>query len=132
MKLLRAPDGRPRVSLGAVEGSALVRIFTVAQVLYFRNLNVDGSTPAHGFLVLVDRGKIIRNGAVVTRGVLKGFAAETKMRRWREGASVFFELGKYGAVVLGIDNHADLGMILRRGANHARTADVDVFDDLFK
>ena len=46
LKLLGARDGRAAVALGAVERGALMRVFAVAHVLDFRDLNVDAFAPS--------------------------------------------------------------------------------------
>ena len=42
------------------------------------------------------------------------------------------QLGEHALVVGGIDEHRDRGIVLRRGAQHRGTADVDVFDRRFE
>ena len=43
-----------------------------------------------------------------------------------------FQLGQNRIVIFGIDDDADMLMIFRRGAHHARPADVDVLDDFLE
>jgi hypothetical protein len=85
-----------------------------------------------GFLVLVERREVIRNRAVVVSGVLKRFAKQPEVRRRRERAIIRLQFGHNRIVIFGVDDHADVLMIFRRGAHHARPADVDVFDDFLE
>jgi hypothetical protein len=43
---------------------------------------------------------------------------------------ILLQLGKDRSVVFGIDHHADVLVILRRRPHHARSADVDILDNL--
>ncbi len=72
LKLLGAGDGRAGVALRAVECRALMRIFAVAHVLKLGHLNIDGLSPALRLFVFIQRRKVIRDRAVIMRGVLKG------------------------------------------------------------
>ena len=45
---------------------------------------------------------------------------------------LLFNSSRIDIVVLRIDNDTDMLMIFRRGAHHARAADIDVLDDLFE
>ena len=66
------------------------------------------------------------------RGVLERFAKQAEVRRRRERAIIRLQFGQNRIVIFGIDDHADVLMIFRRGAHHARPADVDVLDDFFE
>ena len=55
-----------------------------------------------------------------------GSASPARARRYST------QFGHDRIVILGIDDHADVLMIFRRGAHHARPADVDVFDDFLE
>jgi hypothetical protein len=56
---------------------------------------------------------------------------QLESRRARE-AAVRFDFGQHLSVLIGRGEHADVVPVFRRGAQHRRTADVDVFDRLLE
>ena len=62
----------------------------------------------------------------------KALAASALRRARRGGAAVRGHLRQDAGVVGGIDHHRDRGVVLGRGADHGRAADVDVLDAVFE
>ena len=108
----------------AVEGAALVRVLAVAHILrlfvgegeLFREDVAAGLFPEVGL-----------DERVVRRGVVEDLVGELQVRVDRD-FSVLAELGEDSAIVGGVDYDRDVLIVLRRRAEHRRTADVDVLD----
>src|SRR5262245_50908050 len=109
-----------------------MRVLAVAHVLNLGNLNVDRPAPRHRFLVLVERGKIVRDDAIVVGCMLEGFAKDTEMSFRPYLPSVLSEFGKNRTIVLWINDYSDMLIVLRRCPHHTWAADIDVFDDLIE
>ena len=64
--------------------------------------------------------------------MLERFAKQAKASCRRERAVIRLQFGHDRIVIFGVDDHADVLMIFRRGADHARPADVYVFNDFLE
>ena len=116
----------------AVEGCLLVRIFAVAHILSLDPLTVEDIGECLGaFLVFVQAREIVGDGAVVASGVRKDLLSQSQTSVGRYFA-LFIDFGKHTIIVGRIHDHGNRLVILGRGTNHRRTADVDVFDGQFK
>ena len=110
----------------AVEGRGLMGILAVAQVLLLDQVDRQalGKFPDTFDLARKPAG----DGAVVGVRRLEHVQRETGARLARGGAAVRAHLVEDGAVAFGVDDHGDALEVLRGGAQHARTADIDVLD----
>ena len=124
----------------AVEGGGLVRVLAVAQVLHLvegelQTLGVALQRHVAGF-VGDQRGEVVGDRRVVTRGVGEGLHREREAGLVAELAGVGLELFDDAAVVLGVGDDADaallVAVVLGRGAHHGGAADVDVLDRVFQ
>ena len=108
----------------AIERRRLVRVLAVAQFL--------DQPAAEGAIVRRDVGKRvgepIRNRRVIGRSARIGLGGEPEAERKRCRASVLRKLGQHRGVIAGLDDDGDVVVVLCRGADHRRAADVDVFD----
>ena len=106
-----------------VERRPLVRVLAVGEVEHllvsdrqvFREVLVLHREPA------ADRG-------VVARGLGEGLVGEPVAGGGGDLAAALFQLGADRVVGLRFDDHGDALVVLRRGADHRRPADVDVLD----
>ena len=119
-------DAHRRAALD-VERTALVRVLAVAQLAGEVELQVQRARPLRGLRFVLDaRGEPHAHLAVVAGGMgvaLGGIAAAL-----RGGGAAGGE-GLEEAVVVGrVGEHRDAGVVLRRRAQHGRSADVDVLD----
>src|ERR1043166_4790401 len=64
--------------------------------------------------------------------MLERFSEQAESRLFRERAVTSFQFVENRAVVLRIDDDADMSVILCRRSNHAGSANVDVFNDFFE
>src|SRR5437870_978019 len=64
--------------------------------------------------------------------MLKSLGEKSKACCRRERAIVLPQFSKNRIVIFGIDDDADMFMILCRGTNHARSADIDIFNDFLE
>ena len=110
----------------SVESGALVRVLAVAQ--FARQLAAERAPLGRALLGLAREP--IGNRRVIGRrarvGLLRHLAAEAQPRR----AVVGLQFLEQARIILDVDDHDDVGVILRRGANHRGAADVDVLDHL--
>ena len=72
-------------------------------------------------------GKPGRNRSIVGGGAGKGLLGKALSSRRSERTVAGLELGEDGSVISHIHHHSHVGVVLRGGANHGRTADIDVF-----
>ena len=85
-------------------------------------------------------GAIIRRGVVkllrepiadrgiISRGAGKGLGGEFLAQRKRRHAIMRGEFVEQRRVIARLDQYRDVVMVLRRGADHGRAADVDILD----
>ena len=128
---LQLPVGRDRARgrlFVAVERRLLVRVLAVAQVLHLRGLEVEAVGEGRRRAVGAARRQPVADRAVVGRRVRERLPRQRESRRRGQRAAVGLEFGDERRIVRGIDDDADVLPVLRRGAHHRRTADVDVLD----
>ena len=117
-------DVRAGAHLGVVRG-ALVRVLAVGQV---GDLLVGANVQRREVLGLL--GEPARDRGVVARGVGERLRGERLARWHRELGARRAQLVEHGVVGLGARDDRRERVVLRRGADHRRAADVDVLDDL--
>ena len=120
----------------AIERGALMRVLAVAHALHLREGEVQrlrvivALGHRRGFGRAVDRAQVVRDRAVVLRGMREHFLGQVELGRVRDRARLgFFE---HARVIGRIDDHRDIAMVLGRRAQHGRAADVDVLDCVLK
>ena len=112
----------------AIERRRLVRVLAVAQRL--------DQPAAEG--AIVRRGVVkrlrepIADGGIVGRGAGKGLGGEFLAERKRGHAVMRGEFVEQRRVIARLDHDRDVVMVLRRGADHGRPADVDILDAVGK
>ena len=127
---------RRRIQI-AVERCLLVRVFAVAQIHQLHEAAVDltwESIVSRDRLLRVvelQRRQIVADRAVVVGDVVERGHRQLESRRARE-AAVRFDFGQRLGILIGRGEHADVVPVFRRGAQHRRAADVDVFDRLLQ
>ncbi|MND65529.1 hypothetical protein D3C80_569000 [compost metagenome] len=115
-----------------VERRALVRVLAVAHFLGLDELAVEGARECaaafggQGIAGLVDGAQVVGDHAVVGGGVLERL--EGQVETLGVGQAAGLEAFEDTGVVAGIDHDGDVLVVLRRGTDHGRTADVDVLD----
>ena len=125
--------GNARIRAVRVHRGLLVRIFAVAQVELFVKRQTQGTWKRGCFRLQLKRvcGDAIegRGDCGIVRGCGgEGFLREAPLRLLRERAGGTRELIGDGVVVCGGSHDGDVVKILGGGADHRRTADVDVLD----
>ncbi len=115
---------RARADLRVV-GGALVRVLAVGQV---GDLLVGAHVQRREVLGLL--GEPLRDRGVVARGVGERLGGERLARRRGQRAAGHPQLVEHRVVGLGARDDRGEGVVLGRGADHRRAADVDVLDDL--
>ena len=113
----------------AVEGGLLVGVLAVAQIrsLAKRQIQIVAErsrSAADG------AGEISRHHRVVLRGMRKGLGGKCLAHGELVAALVGRQFVQQAAIIAGVDDHGDRGVILRRRPHHRRSADVDVLDGL--
>src|SRR5262245_61164958 len=108
-----------------------MRVLAVAQPFHLAQIYLDRVWESHKvglcrFLRRQEPGDL----SVVIGGVFKGPDGEPVAKIERQYAAESIEFIGYRRVIIGIDDHGHVVMILGRGADHRRAADVDVFDRL--
>ena len=121
----RLPDDR-----AAVKGRRLVRVFSVAEVLGLDVLQVQGFAKRPAFFS-VEAAQVVGNGTVVAGGQPEGFLGQGELVLGRQGA-VRRERGQHGRIIVRVHHNAHVGVILGRGAQQGRPADIDVLDRVGK
>ncbi len=106
-----------------VERRPLVRVLAVGEVelLLVGDRQVLGEVLIGGREPAADRG-------VVARRLGEGLVGQPVPGRGRDLAARLLQLGADRVVGLGFDHHRHALVVLRRGADHRRSADVDVLD----
>ena len=107
-------------------------ILAVAHVLDLFELHAKplGEEPTRA--IRAKPGQIVRDGAVILRGMGKHLLRERQARGGGHSPGVLGHLRQDPRVVVRIDQHGDVGMILGRRAKHGGAADIDVLDGLVK
>ena len=119
-------DPREHVAAGAglgVERRPLVRVLAVGEVEHL----LVGDGQVLGEVLVVGREPAADRG-VVAGGLGEGLVGEPVPGRGGDLAAGLLELGADRVVGLGFDDHGDALVVLGRGADHRRAADVDVLD----
>ncbi len=132
LQLLVAGDAARHGNGFAIERGLLVRILTIAHGIGL----VEGQLQTRGeggwLIVGVEAGEPVGDGAIVARGVHKGFLGQRKARGVGDFSLVRLQLIDDAGVVgrLGHDGAAALlvTVVFRRSTHHGRAADVDVLD----
>ena len=114
----------PRADLRVVRG-ALVRVLAVREV---DDLLVGADVEVRE--VLGPLGEPAGDARVVARGVGERLGGERLARLRGERALAHPHLLEHGVVALGRHDDRGVRVVLRRGADHRRAADVDVLDHL--
>ena len=120
-----------RVGIGqAIERSALMRVFAIAQVLLLLEVKVDDLGGLLAEIGLAIELLVHPSGNRTIVGV-RGFEhlqRELRTRLARGGTVVSTHFLKNGIVGGGLSDHGDALEILRGAAQHRRASDVDVLD----
>ncbi len=111
-----------------IESSALVGVFAVAQFGTAAELHakVFGKQAAR---LCALAGQVVGDRRVVGGRALEGLEGQLAARRFAE-ATVTAQFVEQRSVIRGIDGNRHVGVVLGRGANHRRAADVDLLDRL--
>ncbi|GJD73998.1 hypothetical protein CFIICLFH_2231 [Methylobacterium goesingense] len=125
LELAGGGDAGPGRAGRAVEGRALVGVLSVAERL--------GEAAAEGpegwRRVRLDLAREpIRDGGIVGGRSRIGLLGEAAPGALAQRPALGFEFGEHGGVVAHIDHDRHVGVIFRGGADHCRTADIDVLD----
>ena len=117
----------------AVESSFLMRIFAVAHILHFNPLACQAFRElcTSRNVVALHAGQIVGNHGVVVSGMNKHFLCQFQSG-FRRNFAFFLDLFDNFSVVAGRDNDGNTFMVLRGSANHRGTADINIFDGVFK
>ena len=108
----------------AIERRRLVRVLAVAQWL-----DQPAAERAIAGRDVVDLlGEPIGDRRIVGRRARKSLGGELAAQLQRRHAAVGFEFRNERGVIARLDRDRDVGMVLRRGADHRHAADVDVLD----
>ena len=114
------------------ERRALVGIFAVTHFLHFLELHVEGAGKGGFAAVFLDGAQVVGDHAVVLGRVLKRSQGQFKAGAVRHHVAVGLHFGQYATVIGGVYHNGDPLVVLRRGANHGRAADIDVLDSGFQ
>ena len=114
-----------------VESRFLMRVFAVAHILDFDELTRKAFGEVNLLTVFAQACEIVGNHRVVAGGVAENFLSQSQSRG-RAHFTFFFQFGKHLTVIGRIHNNRDTFMVFSRRADHCRTADIDIFDRVFK
>ena len=115
----------------AIESRGLVRVLAVPQVLGFGVLQVQRLAERLPAAVRVETAQIVGDGRVVARGQPERLFRQRQLEVVRQ-APVGFQRFQHRGVIVRVHHHADVGVVLGRGAQQRRAADVDVLDRVGK
>ncbi|VGP97437.1 hypothetical protein SB00610_04778 [Klebsiella quasipneumoniae subsp. similipneumoniae] len=113
-------------------------VFAVAHILLLNEVQIQGAwEAASGFFAFAVIGRnhaaeVVGDHAVIRGVVFEGFNGEVEAGVQRQGAFVGFHLINDGGVVAALHHDGDVFVVLRRGADHGRAADIDVFHRVFQ
>ena len=110
-----------------VERRLLMRVLAIAQIklLAEREIQIVGESRRRA----ADRaGEVRGHHGVVLRGMRERLGREFLPHRNAGRALRGRQIVEQRAVIAGIDDHGDVGVVLGRRPHHGRTADVDVLD----
>lgn len=116
-----------------VEGSFLMRIFTVAHILNLNPLTSQRSREqgAVGNVITLHAGQVIGNHAVVASGMNKDFFSQFQAG-FRGNFTVGFDFVNNFLVIRRRNDDGHAFMILGSSTNHCRAADIDIFNGVFE
>ncbi len=123
---LYLPCGRDTWTLlgCAIERRALVRILAVAQRLG----ELAAERPIGGRDVAKLVCEPVRDRRIVGSGASVGLLRQRLAQGKRGGAAILFQFVEHTRVIVGVDHDRHVIMVLRRGTDHRRAADVDILD----
>ena len=113
-----------RAAPPAVERGALMRVLAIAQGL----CQLAREHHAARIRLAEHAGEPVRDRRVVGAGARIGGGGEALAQVEAGGALPGVEFGHQGRVVGGVGDHRDEIVVLGRGADHRRAADIDVLD----
>ncbi len=106
-----------------------MRILSIAHILQFVKLHAVGQREGFALItVKADRTQIVADSGVVLCRMGEYLAGQVIARGVAQSAAVMFEFIKNARIILAVDDHADVGMILRRRTQHGGAANIDIFD----
>ena len=108
----------------AIERGRLVRVLAVAQ--WLDQPAAEGAIVRRG--VVKRLREPVADGGIVGCGAGKGLGGEFLAQRKRGHAVMRGELVEQRRVIARLDQYHDVVMVLRRGTDHGRPADVDILD----
>src|SRR5882762_3964996 len=112
----------------AIERGLLMRVFAVAQ-----RLNQPPAESAEIRRVGLElTSKPVRDRGVIGGRAGIGLCRQASAQRQRCRALIGGEFVEHGLIILGFDDDSDIVVVLRRGADHRRPANVDVLDALLE
>ena len=108
----------------AIERRRLVRVLAIAQ--WLDQPAAEGAIAGRDIAELF--GEPIGDRRVIGRRARKGLGGELAAQLQRRHAVMRFKFVNERGVIVRLDHDRDVGMVLRRGADHRHAADVDVLD----
>ncbi len=123
LHLTRGGDAEAHVGC-PIERRRLMRVLAVAQFL--DQPAAESAVVGRNIVELF--GEPVGDRRVVGRGAGESLGGKLSPQRERRHAVVGFEFAEQRGVIGGIDHDRDVVVVLRRGADHGRAADVDVLD----
>ena len=123
LELARGGDAGTRIA-GGIERGLLVRVLAVAQRLRPGARQGDAARKIIAGLLC----EPCTDGGVVGGGAGIGVRRQAAAQRRRGGTAVGFHLRHHRGVIGGVGDHGDAFVVLGRGADQGRSADVDVLD----
>ena len=127
MHLLCGGDASARFRR-AIERRRLVRVLAVAQL--FDQVAADGAIVRR--LVAEFVGEPVGDRGVIGGGARKRLGGQPPAQRKRCHAAVPRQVFEHQCVIGGLDDDRNIAVVLGRGADHRRTADVDILDAVGK
>ena len=129
LDLLGRGNGATRGVGFDVESALLMRIFAITHALGMTK--AQHQRVGEGFAAL-DLAQVRGDGGVVGGGMAEALDGQAEAAGVGQGATGGTQFFQHGGVVGGIDHHADRVMVLGRGADHGRSADVDILDGILQ
>ena len=104
-------------------------VFPISQILRLGELDREGIREILRFAsVGGDFAEIVGDGAVVAGRQLEGLDGEGEVGRLGDFSARFLHFGDDFAVIFRIRDDGDEPVVLGGGAQHRRSADIDIFD----